>query len=121
MAKPTSREVPDTILPEQFFTGAAESNTPEKRLIFAVLLDAIVQLQRGETIIAADAERWIRDELENVPISFPDACEVLGFEPHGLARGLLAWRAQSVLGVRLRPIPGSRYVVSPRRDRELGR
>lgn len=121
MAKPTSCAVPDTILPEQFFTGTAQSNTPEKRLIFAVLLDAIVQLQRGEAVIAADAERWIRDEFEHVPISFPDACEILGFEPHGLASVLLAWRAQSVLGVRSRPIPSTRYIVSPRRDRELGR
>lgn len=119
MAKFTNSGIPDTILPEQFFSGTRPS--PEKRLILAVLLDAIVQLQRGEAIVAADAERWIRDEDENVPISFADVCEVLGFEPHGLARSLLEWRTQSVLGVRLRQIPSTRYTVSPRRDRELGR
>lgn len=121
MAKLVSLDLPDTTLPVQFSTGTAHLSTPEKRLIFAVLLDAIVQLQRGETIVAADAERWIRDEVETVPISFPDACEILGFEPHGLARHLLSWRAQSARGVRLRPVPRTRYIVVPRRDRELGR
>jgi hypothetical protein len=119
MAKSPSSEVPDTILPEQFFTRT--SNTPEKRLIFAVLLDAIVQLQRGEAIIADDAERWIRDEVENVPISFAQVCEILGFERHGFARGLLSYRDQSVLEAHPRSIPRTRYSTSPRRDRELAR
>jgi hypothetical protein len=68
-----------------------------------------------------EAELWIRDELENVPMRFPYVCEVLGFEPRGLARVLLEWRARSVRGPRPRPIPSSRYTVSPRRDGELGR
>ena len=118
MTKVPTSGVPETILPAQFFTGTARSNTPERRLILGVLWDAIVQLQRAEAD-SIEAERWIRDELENVPIRFPYVCEVLGFERQGLARVLLELRAQSVRGLRVRAIPGSQYTVS-RRGGEIG-
>lgn len=90
----TTGSVPETILPDQFFTQHAAMGTPEKRLIFAVLLDAITQLRRGGEVDAGEAARWIRQESEGAPISFADACDALGFEPHGLARGLLAVGAE---------------------------
>ena len=46
MKRAPSPDVPDTVLPVQYFTRTVVSDTPEKRLIFAVLMDAIVQLQR---------------------------------------------------------------------------
>ena len=95
MARAPSSEVPDTVLPVQFFTKTALSDTPEKRLIFAVLMDAIAELARGEGQDAVDAERWIRDETDDVPIRFSDACELLGLEAPGLARVLLTWSGQS--------------------------
>ena len=95
MARAPSSEVPDTVLPVQYFTRTAVSDTPEKRLIFAVLMDAIVELKRSDGQGAADAERWIRDESDDVPIRFSDACEYLGLEAPGLARGLLRWSAQA--------------------------
>jgi len=95
MARAPSSEVPDTVLPVQFFTKTTLSDTPEKRLIFAVLMDAIAELARGEGQGAVDAERWIRDETDDVPIRFSDACEFLGLEAPGLARGLLRWSGQS--------------------------
>ncbi len=99
MAKVVSSGLPETILPAQFFTGTARS-TPERRLIIAVLWDAIVQLRRAAPGDAMEAELWIRDELENVPISFPQVCDLLGLEPRALADVLLEWRAHSVSGVR---------------------
>ena len=93
MRRAPSSEVPDTILPVQYFDRSGASDTPEKRLIFAVLLDAILQLRRGDDAVAIDAEHWIRDEVADAPISFSLACEVLGFEPENLARGLLSWRS----------------------------
>lgn len=107
-----SPSVPDVILPVQFYDRTGDS--PEKRLIFAVLLDAIVQLQRGDASGAEAAERWIGGEIDDVPISFSDACEALGFDARSLARGLLAWRVQAdvVLGIRPRPVPGLRRRVS---------
>lgn len=113
MAKVLSSGVPETILPAQFFGDTARSYTPERRLIFAVLWDAIVQLRRSDAD-AVETERWICDEVENVPLSFPEVCEALGFEPRGLARVLMGWRAA-------RPIPNTRRTVSPRRNGELGR
>ena len=95
MARAPSSEVPDTVLPVQFFTKTSLSDTPEKRLLFAVLMDAIAELARGEGQDAVDAERWIRDETDDVPIRFSDACELLGLEAPGLARGLLRWSGQS--------------------------
>ncbi|MEO6029952.1 MAG: hypothetical protein ABIR79_24055 [Candidatus Binatia bacterium] len=104
-----STEPPDTMLPVQFFDRMVSSDTPEKRLMFAVLLDAIVQLRRGDTPLAIEAERWIRDEVDGVAVSFPDACDVLGFETEQLARGLLSWRAQSDP----RELPSSQRRVTP--------
>lgn len=92
--------VPDSILPEQFFDRMAlrTSDVPEKRLMFAVLLDAIIQLRNRNTNRAAEAERWIRgedeDEETDAPFSFCNVCEALGINPGYLRRGLLAWRHQ---------------------------
>ena len=115
MARPASPDEPDTILPVQFFDQTGLSDTPEKRLIFAVLLDAIVQLRQGDTPVAVDAERWIRDEIEDVPVTFSQACEALGIEALTFARGLLSWRAPTgaVLGAPACPLPSlQRHVTS---------
>ena len=118
MMRTASSEVPDTLLPVQFFDRTAAAETPEKRLIFAVLLDAILQLRRGDEAVAADAERWIRDEIADVPISFSLACDVLGLEPENLARGLLSWRSGSGAAVEA----PARHLLGPqRRVMPLGR
>lgn len=85
--------VPDTMLPVQFFTRRAFSDTPEKRLILAVLMDAVEQLRQGTARSIADAESWIRDEIPNPPIRFAHACEVLGLEAREFADRLMSWRA----------------------------
>src|SRR6266481_1433 len=48
--------VPEALLPEQYFDRLAGSarEMPEKRLMAAVLLDALVQLQRAGSAGAAD-------------------------------------------------------------------
>ena len=76
--------VPDVLLPEQFFDRltARTSDTPERRLLFAVLLDAVILLQRRNTSGSAEAERWIRNEADSdFPFSFRNLCEALGIEP----------------------------------------
>ena len=93
MARETPRLLlPDTMLPVQFFTRSALSDTPEKRLILAVLMDAVEQLRQGDARSIADAESWIRDEIPNPPIRFAHACEVLGFEARVFADRLMLWR-----------------------------
>ena len=99
MSRQPSSEVPDRSFPFSTSIEPGPSDTPERRLVFAVLLDAILQLRRGDAAVAVDAEQWIRDEIEDVPISFSLACEVLGFEAQNLARGLLAWRVAGPAGL----------------------
>lgn len=118
MRRAPSSEVPDTILPVQYFDRTGASDTPEKRLMFAVLLDAILQLRRGDAAVAVDAEQWIRDEIEDAPISFSLACEVLGFEARNLACGLLSWRSAAATG---RGVPARKSFCTQRRVTPLGR
>ena len=84
--------VPDAFLPEQYFDrlSSRTTDTPEKRLMFAILVDAVIQLQRRNTPVALEAERWIRGDDDEEPLfSFQDVCDALGIEAGYLARGLL--------------------------------
>ena len=111
--------VPDAILPEQYFDrlAARASDTPERRLMFAVLLDAVIHLQRRNTPACSEAERWIRnDGAEDFPFSFRNVCEALGIDATYLKRGLLAWRHQNAgmpLGVPVRQLRTSHRRVTP--------
>jgi hypothetical protein len=115
--------VPDTLLPEQYFDRltARASDAPEKRLMFAVLLDAVIQLQRRHTRGAAEAEEWIRaDEDSDSPFAFANICVALGIDPLYLSRGLLAWcenPAPVPLGVPVRQLRTSRRRITPLRRR----
>jgi hypothetical protein len=87
--------IPDTLLPDQYFDrlAARACDTPEKRLMFAVLLDAVIQLQRRNSTGATEAEIWIRgEEGDDAPFSFRNVCEALALDAAYLGRGLLAWR-----------------------------
>lgn len=99
-------EVPDTVMPVQYFTRSAWTDTPEKRLILAVLMDAITQLQSGDAQDVVEAESWIRHETDNAAISFVDACDALGLEAGGLADRLVESRT------RRRFVPRARYRVA---------
>ncbi len=117
--------VPAVLLPAQFFEGA-ETAVPERRLMFAILLDAITQLQRRTSPHADEAKRWIRSDAGG-PCSFRGVCEAVGIEPTYLARGLLAWGKGDephLLGRpvrRLRPATRPRLTLRPRRRRRVGR
>ncbi len=112
---PIDVSVPDVVLPDQFFSGGTLGlpDSPEKRLMFAVLLDAISQLRQRQSTRAIEAEFWIRDEADEGVFSFANVCGVLGFEPRSLANGLLAknspiaprapWRHPRTSRLRVRP------------------
>lgn len=98
--------IPDTLLPDQYFDRLATRpcETPEKRLMFAVLLDAVIQLQRRNSVGGTEAEIWIRGEAgDDGPFAFRNVCEALGLDATYLAHGLLAWRA-SPAGTRRVPV-----------------
>jgi hypothetical protein len=114
--------IPDTLLPDQYFDrlAARASDTPEKRLMFAVLLDAVIHLQRRNSDAAAEAERWIRSEPDDEsPFSFQNVCEALGIEAGYLARGLLTWRMSRTNAPR--GVPVRQLRTSHRRVTPLGR
>src|SRR5262245_51893528 len=64
---------------------------PEKRLMLAVLLDAIIQLRRPGSTGAIEAADWIRGAASDSPFSFPAVCEALGLDATYLTRGVFAW------------------------------
>lgn len=72
---------------------------PEKRLMFAVLDDAVRSYQTYVLAQASankrlfrDAEKWIWDNDWDWPFSFCNICDVLGLDPYFLRRGLLRSR-----------------------------
>ncbi len=96
--------IPDTLLPDQYFDRLAPRacDRPEKRLMFAVLLDAVIQLQRRNSAGATEAEIWIRGEAgDEGPFSFQNVCDALGLDAVYLARGLLTWRATHAAAARV--------------------
>jgi len=122
----TDASVPETILPIQYFDRLAMRVTdiPEKRLMFAVLLDAVIHLQRRDSRGAAEAVEWIQGEPDGSVFSFQNICESLGLEPTGLARALLAWHhgpKTTRLGVPARQLRTAHPRIRPLRQRRRRR
>jgi hypothetical protein len=92
---------PDTLLPSQYFAilrrkGAHE---PERRLVVAVLEDAVDCFQKHiharddkARQLFLDAEEWICSQDRSWPFSFENVCDLLQINPAYLRRGLIAWR-----------------------------
>jgi hypothetical protein len=92
---------PDALLPAQYletFRRKAQLE-PEKRLILAILEEAVhcfqkyvfVRDARGKTIFAA-AEQWLMEETGDWIFSFDNVCDALGFNPSYVRQGLLRWK-----------------------------
>lgn len=90
---------PTCILPTQ--TTANTPDTPERRLVIAVLADAIGCIQRGGrrlrghkgltgTPIQVAAIRWMRSDSTAWPFAFVPICDVLGLSPAAIRRAVLA-------------------------------
>ena len=96
------------LLPEQFAetTRALEVAEPERRLLLAVLCDAIVVFQRrvvgtgGSLTRPNEAERWILSDDRRWLYSFVNVCESLGLAHEPLRRALLAWRGRVAAATR---------------------
>jgi hypothetical protein len=75
------------------YVGPTIHDTPERRLLLAVLLNGMLHLRRGRNDpTALEAARWIRGELDgaDTPCSFASVCEALDLNPGYLARRLLS-------------------------------
>ena len=92
---------PDTVLPAQYFEtlGRKAQLEPEKRLMLAILQDAVDCFQkhifapngRGRAIFD-QTEQWITEENNDWLFSFESICECLGFDPEYIRKGLLLWK-----------------------------
>jgi len=89
---------PDTLLPAQYFGNLRRKTLlePEKRLMLAILEDAIncyqdnLLAKRGrEGRLFTEAEEWILEKGSDWIFSFKNICETLGFNPEYVRKGLL--------------------------------
>jgi hypothetical protein len=83
--KLTSLFQPDMLLSHQYFASFRTKRLePEKRLMLAVLEDAVVCFQRyafpgnrRSRILLKETEDWVRDKNDDYLFSFENICEVL--------------------------------------------
>jgi hypothetical protein len=117
---------PDTLLPAQYLETVRRKAhlEPEKKLMLAVLEDAIACFQKyvlardgkGRAMLR-DAEEWIMEERSEWLFSFENICEVLGFDPQYVRKGLMRWKEKKLAG---RP-KAKIYRLTPRsRNRKGG-
>jgi len=86
----------DVVLPSQFFGAMGSSGLcSERRLMLAVLVDAINILQRWnrrgsahKRRTFADAAWWVLLQGTNYPFSFDNVCEALNINPEMLRQRL---------------------------------
>jgi hypothetical protein len=102
--KLTSLFQPDMLLSHQYFaTLRSQRLEPEKRLMLAVLEDAVACFQkyvlprnRRERTLFNATEDWVCDETGDYLFSFEYICEVLKFNPKYLREGLLRWKQKQL-------------------------
>jgi hypothetical protein len=88
----TAESIPDTILPSQFFESVgAQTSSSEKRLMLAVLADAI-NLLRSSNLRRRnsfnEAWSWVFANRTTSALSFDHVCDVLGLDAESLRRRL---------------------------------
>ncbi len=91
----------DILVPSQFFDRrqAEGSAQPEKRLMLAVMEDAIATFQksvpeanRRQRRLLRETEEWIQSSDTSWPFSFENICAALNIEADYLRSGLLNWK-----------------------------
>jgi len=92
---------PEFIVPAQFFAGFRHdaSLRPEKRLMLAVLEEAVADFQKyvvassreGQHLFR-ELEHWFASDDREWPFAFASICDALGLEADWLRRGLALWR-----------------------------
>lgn len=101
----TSLFQPDTLLPEQYMETFRRKLhlEPEKKLMVAVLEDAIACYQKyvfardGKgKMLFTEAEEWFAEKGGDWLFSFSNVCETLGFNPDYLRQGLFQWKTQKL-------------------------
>ena len=95
------------VLPQQFFEShrADGPSEPLKRLMFALLLDAVrcFRSERLNPHLYSEAARWIFSTGKDESVSFVSVCQSLELSPDSLRKGLLEWRGRQSMVRRARP------------------
>jgi hypothetical protein len=95
---------PDTLVSAQYFETLRRKVLlePEKRLMLAVLEDAVgcfqdnLLAQSGKAKrLFEEAEEWILDEDRDWFFSFANICEVLGLNRRYVRQGLANWKRKN--------------------------
>jgi hypothetical protein len=101
----TSLFQPDTLMPDQYLETFRRKVPlePEKKLLLAVLEDAISCFQKyaftreGKgRVLFRESEQWILDKDSDWLFSFNNVCETLGFDSDYLRGGVMRWKAEKV-------------------------
>ena len=97
---------PDTLLPDQYLETFRRKLhlEPEKKLMLAILEDAIACFQKyvfardskGE-ILFNEAEEWILQPAGGGIFAFDAVAEALGLNPDYLRQGLAAWKKNALM------------------------
>jgi hypothetical protein len=103
----------DTILPSRFFDRLRKARTPEKRLLAAILEDAIEvyrdhaeMRRRHDRELLHEVETWFASDDAGYPFSFRRICVELGVDAAWVRQVLARWRAyQHALRDGVRPLP----------------
>ena len=112
----------DILVPSQFFDRrqAEGSAQPEKRLMLAVMEDAIATFQkslpeatRRQRRLLRETEEWIQSNDASWPFSFENICAALDIEADYLRRGLFKWKTVQQARYRERSDPHAPALHSP--------
>jgi hypothetical protein len=113
---------PDSLLPTQYFDTFRRKSVlePEKRLMLAVLEDAVACFQKhvmvrdakGEALFR-DVEQWILGKSDDWLFSFENICESLGFNAWYIRQGLISGKSK----LEARP-KAQVYRLTPRRAKK---
>ncbi len=115
---------PDVLLPSQYLATTKRKllSQPEKKLMLAILEDAVVSFQKflfaqkgKRKNLFRDAEEWLFQENGHWVFSFESICDALGLNPSYLRKGLKEWMGKQLA-------QDNRAKVYPLRSKEeLGR
>jgi hypothetical protein len=98
---------PDTLLAAHYFANLRRRTLlePEKRLMLAVLEDAIHCFQDHlltasgrKRRVFKEAQEWITEMSADWIFSFENVCETLGLNPAYVRQGLLQWKEKKLAG-----------------------
>jgi hypothetical protein len=119
---------PDILMPVQYYDSMRRDNSdvPLKRLMIAVLQDALRCFQFGAHSKSSsrlksyyEVQEWLFGETHEGPFSFQSVCDVLEIAPEYLRMGLAALRKRDIAGFpklrlgRRSPVMRSGQITSP--------